>query len=200
MASAWRASFASHDAGGTLFINTIGVKQDPIEGAGLSPADLATHVWTWLGAAYGGITPASLTVDSVTVDGMFDRHGEQGVHAVGGAGGFPVTSAVPKELAAILSWKTDNSTRSGRGHIAVVVPSHELVTGSQLNMASSWVTTNIAAFFTNLNSGHDVIDTGVTVNHLSHVVLSRKNTAYYDVKSRIVRAPVRWVERRQTAP
>lgn len=197
MASAWRVAIASHDATATLFINTLGVKMDPVSGGGLSPTDLAAAVWDWFGAEYRAILGAGLTVDSVTCD-SFPVPGTQGVHAVGAAGLVTEDQGAPRELAAIFSWKTDVATRSGRGHIAFPIPQATgIKSGSALLTSGTWKTA-VDAFFAKLDAGHDW--GSPAEGHLSHVVLSRKNAAYYDVKTRLMRTPIRWVERRQTAP
>lgn len=199
MASAWRASLASHDSAGTLYINTIGVKMDPLVGDGLSATDLAAAVYDWIGATYRACLPARLTFDSITVD-SFPVPGTQGVKAVGLAGTFTENTALPRELCAIASWKTDVATRSGRGHIALPLPfSTDAFAGGSV-AGTTWATATVQAFFNALDAGHDWESGGVTEGHISHVVLSRKNAAYYDVKSRILRSSIRWVERRQTAP
>jgi len=200
VASAWRAIFSSHDSDGTLFINTFGVKMDPISGDGLNPTDLASAVNDWFGDEYVACLGTSLTLDTITVD-SFPTAGEQGVFARGSAGTVSVANDIPRELAAIFSWKTDNATRSGRGHIAFPLPrGHEWLNGSSVNYSTlSWGTT-VQDLFDALDAGHDWTSGGVTEGHLSHVVLSPKTGNYFDVKTRIKRNPVRWVERRQSAP
>lgn len=201
MASAWRASLNSHDSTGTLYINTIGVKMDPVSGDGLSPTDLAAAVNTWIGATYRALLPTRLTFDSITVREMFVPDPAEGVHAVALAGTYPETMNAPRMLCAIAAWKTDVATRSGRGHIALPLPLNAaLIGGDNLNGASGYVTTTAPAFFDALDAGHDWTSGGVTEGHLSHVVLSVKNAAYYDVKTRLLRSQIRWIERRQTAP
>lgn len=198
MASAWRAIFQSHDSAGVIYINTIGVKMDPVSGSGLSPSDLATHVNTWLGGTYRGILGAGLTLDTVTVD-SFPTPGDQGVHAVNLPGNVTEDHGQPRELCAIFAWKTDVATRSGRGHIAFPLPqANGIINASTLLASSAWQT-SAAAFFAALDAGHDWGGPPAE-GHLSHVVLSKKNSAYYDVKTRIVRPSIRWIERRQTAP
>jgi hypothetical protein len=200
VASAWRAALKSHDADGTLYINTIGVKMDPVSGSGLNPTDLASAVNDWIGAAYRAILSSSLTFDSIEVD-SFPTPGTQGVHAVALGGTGPAGGSLPKELCAIFSWKTDNATRHGRGHIAFPLPGDTglLSSGNNVNYGGTWGT-NVNSFFSALDAGHDWVSGGVTEGHISHVVLSKATGNYYDVKTRLRRNAVRWLERRQTAP
>lgn len=200
MASAWLASFESHDSAGVLYSNTIGVKMDPVTGSGLSPNDLADHVSSWLKSSYKACLRASCTLDLIRVRAT-DGSGAEGIKAIGEAGGASASENCPKELALICSWKTDVATRSGRGHIALPIPaSTAIITGSLWTTSDAFFTTTVAAFFSALDAGADWGPSGTPDGHLSHVVWSRKNSAYYDVKSRLYRAPIRWVERRQTAP
>lgn len=201
MASAWLATFASHDSAGTLYENTIGVKMDPVSGSGLNATDLASAVNDWLGDSYRGMLSGLLTFDSITVKSTPLPSTSQGVHAVGLAGAGQTDDDFPKELAVILSWKTDFPQRSGRGHIALA-PSRtaSFLSHSNWNLASTYFTVAVKAFLDALDAGHDWQSGGVTEGHLSHVVYSRKYDAYHDVKTRLIRSQVRWVERRQTAP
>lgn len=198
MASAWRAAFQSHDGAGVLYINTFGVKMDPVSGDGLNATDLASAVYDWFGAEYRACLPGVLTLDSVTVD-SFPAGGIQGVHAVGLAGlGSPDTD-LPGEVCSIFAWKTDVATKSGRGHIAFPMPRDTaLTTGSVINGGTAWRGL-VDDLFAALDDGHDWGGPPAE-GHLSHVVLSKKNGAYYDVKTRLVRNRIRWIERRQTAP
>jgi hypothetical protein len=201
VASAWIAALKSHDASGTLYINTLGVKMDPVSGDGLSATDLATHINTWIGSSYRACLPARCTMDEIQVIKMPFGTGVEGVHAIGVAGGITENTSLPRELAIIFAWKTDNATRSGRGHIAFPMPMvSTLMSGQTFDLTTTYFTTNVPAFFAALDAGHDWTSGGVTEGHLSHVVYSRKNNAYYDVKTRLVRSQPRWVERRQTAP
>lgn len=201
MASAWILAAASHDASGTLFINTFGVKMDPVTGGGLSANDLADHCYTWFGAEYKACLGAGLTLDTFTVRHMPEPASAEGVHAVGLAGGVAEGPAFPKQIAVICSWKTDQPGRSGRGHIALPAPrTNAIWNGTNWDFTTTYFTTQIAAFYAKLNAGHDWGPSGAPDGHLSHVVYSRKHDAYYDVKARITRPQPRWVERRQTAP
>jgi hypothetical protein len=201
MASAWIAAFASHDASGTLFINTLGVKMDPVTGGGLNANDLASEVKTWLATEYRACLGAGLTLDTVTLRRMPEPASEEGVAAVGLAGGVAEGPAFPKQIAIICSWKTDHPGRSGRGHIALPAPrSNAIWNGTNWDFTTTYFTTTLPAFLAKLNAGRDWMSGGVVDGHLSHVVYSRVHDAYYDVKTRIVRPQPRWVERRQTAP
>lgn len=201
MSSAWIAAVQSHDSGGVLYVNTLGVKMDPVSGDGLSATDLASAVWDWIGASYRAALPARLTIDSVKVTKMPFGTGVDGLHAVGLAGSVAEDSTLPRELCVILGWKTDVATRSGRGHIAFPTPmTAGLMTGQVYNLALGYFATTLTAFLTALDGGHDWTSGGVTEGHLSHVVYSRKHDTYADVKTRLIRSAPRWVERRQTAP
>lgn len=201
MASAWIAALQSHDSAGTLFINTLGVKMDPVSGDGLNPSDLADACYDWFGASYRALLWTGLTFDSITVRKMPPGSGAEGVHAVGLAGTASGTDGnFPLELCYILSWKTDVATRSGRGHIAVPAPPITAITSSHntWDFSSTYFATTVPAFLSALDGGHDW--GSPAEGHLSHVVYSRKHDAYYDVKSRLIRSQKRWLERRQTAP
>jgi hypothetical protein len=201
MASAWIAAFASHDSTGTLFINTFGVKMDPVSGSGLNANDLAGAVNDWFGAEYRACLGAGLTLDTITVRKMPEPTTEEGAHAIGLAGGVAEGPAFPKQIAVILSWKTDQPGRSGRGHIALPAPrTNAIWNGTNWDFTTTYFTTQIANLKSKLDACHDWMSGGVTDGHLSHVVYSRKHDAYYDVKTRITRPQPRWVERRQTAP
>lgn len=199
MASAWRAAFKSHDANGILYVNTIGVKMDPISGGGLNPTDLAQAVSDWLTTSYRKCLPTRLTLDTVQVD-SFPVSGTQGVHAIGLAGTGVENMDAPVECCVIAAWKTDVATRSGRGHIALpIVWNDGRNTYSTLDIAA-YAAAVTGDFFAALAAGHDWASGGVTEGHLSHVVLSKKTGDYYDVKTRLLRSKIRWLERRQTAP
>jgi|SRR5690348_1155076 len=198
MASAWLAAFASHDSVGTLYINTFGVKMDFSIGDELSANDLASNVNDWFGSEYRAALPARCTLDTITVRKMPEPTTEEGVKVVGLAGGTSESATFPLELAVTCSWKTDHPGRSGRGHIAFPTPhiTGIFATPSTYLTTAVWFTTTLKALFDKLDAGHDVGTDG----HLSHIVWSRKNAAYYDVKSRLARSAPRWIERRQTAP
>lgn len=199
--SNWLATFASHDSGGTLYENTIGVKMDPVVGDGLNATDLADEISSWLTASYRACLSALLTLDTITVRRMPFPTTEEGVKALGLAGTGGPDYEFPKECAVILAWKTDHPGRSGRGHIALPPPrTASFMTQSNWNLASGFFTISVAAFLAALDAGHDWTSEGVTDGHLSHIVYSRVDNAGYDVKARIVRPAVRWVQRRQTAP
>jgi hypothetical protein len=201
MASAWIAALQSHDSAGTLYINTIGVKMDPASGDGLSATDLASACNDWFGTTYKNALPARLTFDSITVRKMPEPTTEEGVFAVGAAGGTSESATFPKELVVVCAWKTDQPGRSGRGHIEFPTPHITGIFSSPESYLTTavWFTTTLKAFFDALDAGHDWGPGGAD-GHLSHVVYSRKNAAYYDVKARLARSAPRWLERRQTAP
>lgn len=202
MASAWLAAIAAHDSAGTLFINTIGVKMDPSSGDGLSSSDLAAECWTWFGTEWRAATPTRLTLDSITVRKMPEPTTDEGVHAIGVAGQETEDANIAKEICVTLSWKTDHPGRSGRGHIAFPVAGHGglfLSGGNSFDLTQHQFATSIPALLAKLDAGHDWGPAGAD-GHLSHVVWSRKNAAYYDVKARLIRSAPRWLERRQTAP
>src|SRR5512140_169212 len=200
MASAWLVAFKSHDEVGTLIINTIGVKMDPVAGDGLNPTDLAAEVDAWVGAEYWACVGGQVHGDAITVTGPFPGGTEEGTKAVTRTGGVSTANDLPRELVAICSWKTDVATRSGRGHIALPLPrAAALLSGSALASATGFQTA-VAAFFAKLDAGHDWTSGGITEGHLSQVVLSRKHGSYADVKARLLRSQVRWLERRQSAP
>lgn len=200
MASLWRVALSSHFSDGTLHINTLGVKMDPLVGDGLSPVDLASHCYTWFGAEYRAILSAGLHWDTITVD-SFPALGSQGVYGPNVNGLYANPDSYPKEEAYILAWKTGHATRSGRGHISVSLPAaSELHSGSNIATGATYFATTVPAFLAKLDAGHDWVSGGITEGHLSHVVLSRKDATGYDVNARLIRNAVRWVERRQTAP
>ena len=202
MASFWLATFTSHDGNGALFENTIGVKMDPTSGDGLSPNDLASAVNDWVGSEYNAILSGLLTFDLITVRKMPYPITAEGVKAVGTTGAGANDDNWPREIALILSWKTDHPGRSGRGHIAVGAPrkASTLYAGNSLwNLSSTYFTITVKAFTDALDDGFDWGPGGAD-GHLSHVVYSRVDGTGYDVKARIPRAPMRWVQRRQTAP
>src|SRR5690242_6987433 len=200
MATNWLATFASHDSAGTLYENTIGVKMDPVSGGGLNANDLASAINDWVGTEYKNILSGLLTFDSIAVKKMPFPVTEEGLKATGVTGGGSASDAWPKEIALLLSWKTDHVGRTGRGHIAVPAPrSSSLYSGGSVwDLSTAYFTSTVKAFLDKLDAGHDW--GSLPDGHLSHIVYSRKDDAGYDVKSRIARAPMRWVERRQTAP
>lgn len=202
MASAWIAVLQSHDAAGVVYINTLGVKMDPVAGDGLNPTDLADECYSWFGAEYRAILGEGLQFDTLTVEKMPSGSGIVGVHPVNLAGTVAEGSSRPREICYILSWKTDVATRSGRGHIAVSCPLVDsLYSGQSFNMGAAYFASGaVPAFLAKLDAGHDWLTSGVTDGHLSHIVYSRKHDSYADVKARIIRSKPRWLERRQTAP
>lgn len=202
MANAWIAALQSHDADGTLYINTIGVKMDPVTGSGLSADDLASAINDWFGAEYKAALPARLTFDSITVRLMPEPTTEEGVFVVGAVGGTSESNTYPKELAVLCSWKTDFPGRRGRGHVAFPTPhiTGIFATPSTYLTTAVWFTTTLKAWFDKLDAGHDWGPSGTPDGHLSHVVYSRVGLAWHDVTARQARATPRWVERRQTAP
>lgn len=201
MASAWIAAIQSADAAGVLYINTLGIKMDPVTGDGLNATDLADECWSWFGSEYRGILGEGLQIQTLTVTKMPAGSGVEGVHAVNLAGTVAEGSSRPREICYILSWKTDLATRSGRGHIAVSCPLVDsLYSGQSFNMGAAYFASGaVPAFLAKLNAGHDW-GGEIAAGHLSHIVYSRKHDSYADVKTRIIRSKPRWLERRQTAP
>jgi hypothetical protein len=201
MASIWIAAFASHDAAGTLYINTLGVKQDTTGGSEMDGGDLASAVKDWLATDYRACLSPELTLDSITVRKMPEPTTEEGVAAVGLAGTGPDSATLPRELAIILSWKTDHPGRSGRGHIALPAPQAAglLSSPASYNVGAAYFTGPVTTFLNALGAGHDVSGLGGDT-HISHVVWSAKDAAGYDVVARLIRPGPRWVQRRQTAP
>jgi hypothetical protein len=202
MASNWLATFASHDAVGTLYENTIGVKMDPTSGDGLSAGDLADAVYSWVGSEYNACLSGLLTLDTLTVRKMPFPVTEEGVHAINTTGGGANDDNWPREIALICAWKTDHPGRSGRGHIALPAPrkASTLYAGNSVwVLTNAYFTTTVQAFYDALDAGADWGPGGAD-GHISHIVYSRKDDAGYDVKARVSRAGMRWVERRQTIP
>lgn len=196
-------SFLSHDASGTQYANTICVHNEGTLGGpdATSYQDIVDAASAWLTTAYRACLPDLLTVDALRLTGVGADHGKQAFHTVGLAGtSAPVDGKLPKEMARIISWKTNQATRSGRGHIAIPSPRESTVIGSDglFVNTGAWHAALIA-FADACLAGHDWSDDG-NGQHLSLRVWSRKLTESYDVTAYVLRQDPRWVESRQTAP
>ena len=196
--SDWLLTFENVDSAGTLFMNTICVH----DGASLgeaSAAHIADACVDWLSAPYRAALRSSLTLTLMRLRSAPAGSSTEEVRAIGLAGSAAAGNTLPKELAVILSFKTNHATRSGRGHIAYPGQNDaSAISGSLWATGTAWWTA-LDTLTAALAAGHDFTE-DLTSNHLSHRVWSRKDQASYDVTAIVKRLPVRWVERRQTAP
>lgn len=164
---------------------------------------IADDIWAWLGAYYRNMLVPAYTVDELHVLGIVGTSGE-GTHTVGSTGTIDVSSfstiPLPKECAAVLSWKTSTPGRSGRGRM--FVPSPRL--GAFLADATSWNTSNIywtgiGAFAQAVLDGDDVTH-GVLEYHYSGRLWSRSDNVTRDLTAYQRRPAVHWLRSRSTAP
>jgi hypothetical protein len=195
----WLLTFESHDTHGVLFMNTIGVHYGAAGTGAVDDATLADNMKDWLATAYRAALPGWLTLDLLRARSAPHGSGVEEIRTVGLAGSASASGDNPRELCVTLSFKTDQATRSGRGHISFPAPASETAyTAGIFSTSTAWWAA-LDTFINALAAGHDVGALGAD-GHLSHRVWSRKNQASYDVTAIIKRTQPRWVERRQTAP
>jgi hypothetical protein len=203
--SDYHASLHSRDSGGVLYVNTLAVHSDHgdlgIEVPSLQ--EVATGIHAWLHGPYRAILSNRYTWDDISVRNIPDD-GNEAVHAVGELGQAPAGDGkMPKELVVVVSLKTSQATRSGRGNMRLPSPCNSTYLADPSNWdVASLYWTDVKAFCAALEAGHDFNfgPGGLEQAHLSARVWSRVRATTYDVTAALPRSYIRWLNSRQTAP
>lgn len=200
----YEVAFRSHDDAGVLYVNTFAVKVEAT-GPDLTEASMTKvvdEINTWLTTKYRDCLHGALTFAEIAIRRILPDDGSLAVHAVNATGTLfaPGGQQLPRELCLLLSVKTDDNSRSGRGRM--FLPSPRVV--AFLGDVFQWSTTtdywsNAGVFATALLAGHDFTE-DLTDYHISTRLWSRKDNATKDVTSIVRKAPYHWLRSRSTAP
>lgn len=199
------AAFKSTDAGGVQYVNTLAVGQDVPLGpdTALDYDTLANDVYTWLGTEYLAMLAPDYTLNEVHVLGILGGNGE-GTKSVGAVGTLNLSGTTehscPKELTAVLTFKTAVAGRRGRGRIFVPSPrwAEFMSNVSQWNTASNYWTA-IGAFGAKVLAGANITH-GAAEHHYTGKVWSRAGNTVNDITAYIRRPEYHFLRSRRTAP
>lgn len=198
-------AFVSTDAGGVEYVNTLAVKSDPvgIDSNEQTAGEFLAAVDDWLADAYRAVLSDAYTLVRLQLVGILGWDAE-GSRSIAGGGTLSnvsnVGAPIPREVAAIITWKTGTHTRSGRGRIFVPAPAdaHHLASRNAWNTGTAYWS-GLEAFAGAVLEGWDTPFETPDV-HLSGRVYSRVDAVTRDITSYIVRLEPHWLRSRASAP
>lgn len=207
MTSIWLATFKSHLGDGTLASNTLCVAASPWEDFDLEDPDMseiADGIVDWLKEPYKQALATAWTLDEITVNGVLDHEGEGVTRTVGEAGELTLGSgALPKEICAIITFRTSYTHRSGRGRWFFPSP----LRSSFLGNPDAWDPSEdyymqLTALGDRINEDweFDYGSGGLNNGRLQARVFSRVDSEAREITATIVRPRPHWLRSRSTSP
>jgi hypothetical protein len=190
--AAVRSTFAGVD-----FVNVLHVSGDSGSGHA-DPLDVATAVWSWLGADYRACLNSAYTVREVTAEKLVGGHAVSvGVHEVNLAGTLSCAGVCPRELALLVRLQSTHAGRRGKGRMFLPSP----LGSDALSSQDIWSTSH--AYWTAAGTLSTLLTTGGGTFGgiaIAFGVYSRKDDALYPIAG--VNRDVRphWLRSRMTAP
>lgn len=191
----------SHDTEGVQYVNTLAIELTTDSLLGPDEfVDVAEACESWLATAYRACLAPQYTVDEFTVQGIEGLNGE-GSSAVGLAGTLADLGGapLPRECAAVITWRTAFVGRQGRGRVYIPSPRD----ASYVSDQSTWNTGG--GFWPALAGFGDAVLAGWTgtigsdaTSELTACVWSRVSHQLRPITSYVRRPAVRWLRSRAT--
>jgi hypothetical protein len=144
MARVYKCTFMGRFTNGALVEPGVHYQTD-LSAGGSEPApdDVANAIWGHIGIPFQQATSTYVTVDELVVVEQVipPAIGVVGAHSVGAPGLLsPGDDALPREMAALISWHTNTHSRSARGHTFMPNPG----ASTYLQGDKTWVETIMA--------------------------------------------------------
>lgn len=196
-------SFLAHDENNVTYANTVCVHWEATGIGGDADYSNAVHeAGEWLADHWLDTQWPHVVLDRIRLleAGSLTPQVEERVYDAPGTGPDNAGKC-PRECALVMSFKTAHYGRSGRGHISLPNgrDSNYVTNQSKWDTGSAfWAAAGVLKDA--MLAGHTWTPTLGAQQHMSLRVWSKKLGESFDITSIVLREPVRWVRRRQTAP